>query len=392
MTRRPGPRIRAVVEHGPAPRTRGDTADGGGWMLVGQDGGQSIPLADGRHLVVFADTLLAETPLATGGAVSNGIRVEQLRSGGGRFLGNCAALSPATAPETSNWAETLGALEYFRDADGWPRPVLEPTPAEEALGVRLWPQHGLSLDPSRVLLAYLAIQHLGADTWGFGEIGSGLAVVDLATGTGERLRFRDDAPDEPGHDEWCTWPSIDDGLHAGVCFLRVDRVVYVYATHRTGFTWHALVARVDADRVADPLAYRYFAGATSSAIESDARWSPERGEAVPLCPCGGELTASWNAHLGAFLLTTIDSHRSALVLRTAPAPWGPWSDPSEVRGLHRAPRNELVGLAFEHASMARDGGRRIEVSYCQPRFEQNRLLTITFADPSKRTKSRSART
>ena len=33
----------------------------------------------------------------------------------------------------------------------------------------------------------------------------------------------------------------------------------------------------------------------------------------------------WNAYLGRWIMTYLDEHQAALVIREAPEPWGPWS-------------------------------------------------------------------
>jgi hypothetical protein len=46
--------------------------------------------------------------------------------------------------------------------------------------------------------------------------------------------------------------------------------------------------------------------------------------------------------------------------------------------LPHSPASELIYLGFEHPRFARDGGQRVVVSYCEPRFEMSSLLEVRF--------------
>lgn len=356
--------VRAVADLGSLPR-----ASGPGWTLVGQDGGQSIELGAAYRdhvLMVFADTLLAELPSVAPpplGRSAKGCSAQGHRRRG-RFLGNCAALVPRLSSGSVPAIEhSLTALDYYTDAEGWPREIFETTGLERACGVRLWPQHGLWVD-GRVVLFYLAIQHLGKNSWSFSEAGSGLALFDPGTGRAERVRREDG--------EWCFWPSVEDGLQVGVQVLKShDGWVYLYASLRRDDQCVAHVARTRADTMHQPQTYTYYAG-TGPSWTTDSVASPDLG------PCGNELSVSWNEHLGRYLMIFLYGLEKRLCLRTAPDPWGPWSEVLDLGEVPHAARSPVVSLAFEHPTWARDGGRTIYITYCQPHFEQNHLLAITF--------------
>jgi hypothetical protein len=343
------PALRSLAYLGAAPRAQGDA-----WVLLGQDGGQSIDLGE-QLLFVFADTLLAERRADASGEFR---AAAPLTRETGRFLGNCAALAPR-----AGLPEALAELRYFTGAGGWPREVLEPTPVERFAQVRLWPQHGVFAGEC-VYLFYLAIQHLGAGTWDFTEVGSGVARLDPRTGAAERVR-RDG--------EWRLWAATG-GLHAGVALLRTEDWLYVYSSRRAGTECRALVARVPAatpEALADPGAHEHLVG-------PQPRWS-RVAEDFDVGPCGSEFSVSWNAHLRRYLMAYVNGYDKTLLLRTAAEPWGPWSAPIAAGVVPHDEASRIVSLGFEHPACARDGGRTVHVSYCQPRFAQNGLVAVTFA-------------
>ena len=311
--------------------------------LVGQDGGQSIGLADGRTLFVFADTLLAPTP--GGGAPS------------ARFLSSTAALG-----QGGDLAAALRDLDYLVETDGAPRPLLVATHEEAEHRIRFWPEHGVELD-GIVYLYYLGIEQLEPhSTWAFRHAGCGLAKIDVRKRTCERIWSGGD---------WRLWPAIGEGVHLGVQTMLHDGHVLVYCSARVGAARRAQLCRVAPSRVADPEGYQVLAS-TSPA------WSPDWRDACDLGPCSTEFSVSFNAYLGRYLMT-FGGVDGSLFLCVADAPWGPWSAPLCVGKLPLAVEGELVYTTLEHPRFARDGGRTVLVSYCQPHFTRNRLVSITFA-------------
>ena len=67
-----------------------------------------------------------------------------------------------------------------------------------------------------------------------------------------------------------------------------------------------------------------------------------------------------------------------LALRVADRIEGPYSEPEVVGRLRHAPATELIYLGFEHPRYAREDGRRVLVSYCEPRFELCSLVEVCF--------------
>lgn len=342
------PAVRSVCHLGHFP-----TASGPGWALVGQDGGQSIPLdpSDDARLFVFADTLLT-----TAVPVPTSAPPPARRPPGRGHLGILA--NTAARAQGPDLQQALAGLDYFLDGRATPREILPSSAGERREGLRFWPQHGLLVDGS-VYLFYLGVRAVSGATWGFVNEGTGLAVLDPATGACRRL--------ERGGD-WVHWPPTGD-LHFGVSVLREGELAYVFASRRRGFHVTAQLARVEIGRLGDPGAYDHLAATAP-------RWSRLPSEACGLGPCGSQFSVSWNRHLGQYLMTYVDILDGGLYLRTADAPWGPYGAPRRVAHV---PRQEEAYLGFEHASFAGEDGRQLLVSYCEPRFSQSSLLALRLA-------------
>jgi hypothetical protein len=307
---------------------------GAGWALHGQDGGQSIEVGAGT-LFVFSDTLLSR----------NGSKTH--------FLANCAALANE---DTLDGA--MRSLRYFEDEHGLPREIVAANPLERIAGYRFWPQHGIA-DGDDVLLFYLGIhQYDQKSAWGFRMTGSGLARLDPRTGRSERITRNGD---------WRLWAD-DRELRIGTQVLRIGDFVYVFGS-RAG---SAILARVAAAAAADPDAYRFLASPAGE-------WSEQVSDAHPLTRAAAELSVSFNPYLGAYLMVYADGFTRELYVRTAPDVCGPYGGAVAVGRLPHREQSELVALAFEHPRFARNGGKTIVVSYCQPDFAQNSLVAVTFA-------------
>jgi hypothetical protein len=343
------PRIAAVRHLGHLPR-----AAGPGWRVLGQDGGQSIPLDAERTLFVFSDTLIQPhggrpVLLPSCAAVSSGGG----EGGGGGGAGLLAA---------------LGDLRWLADEHGRPRTLLPPTPEERRHHLRFWPTHGFAHE-GKVYLFYVGVELVDPRSdWGFRNLGAGLAVLDPQTGEAERVRRGG---------RWCLWPARGDDFHLGVQTLVDGDHAYVFFTRRRSLRARAGVARVPLDRVTDPDAYRFLA--TGGAAPAAPRWSPWLAEAASLGQASNHVSVAFNHHLGRYLVAWVDGYDKGLHLATAPRPWGPWSPPVRATTLPHQPGSELIYLGFEHPRFAADGGRTVALTYCEPHFVQSSVVEVRLA-------------
>jgi hypothetical protein len=108
-------------------------------------------------------------------------------------------------------------------------------------------------------------------------------------------------------------------------FARSGDHVYLFGTP-AGRGGDVRLARVPADRVLAPGAYRYWDGAG---------WSAALADATSVVPAPvGELSVQWNVHLGRWTMIHVVSPAGtdvrSIVLRTAPRPEGPWTAPQDL--------------------------------------------------------------
>lgn len=342
----PATSIRSLLHLGPSPTLRGTN-----WTLAGQDGGQSIDLGDST-LFVFSDTLLAETA-----AMEDNRPPRTFSRQNSRFIANCAGI----ARELS-FGDALSKIEFFSDAEGWPREIVKRDLPERLAGYRFWPEHGVFVG-NIVYLFYVGIRQVQPQsTWGFEIAGSGLAKLDPTTGLCDRIRIKGD---------WRLWRTTDARVHWGVQTLSRGEYIYIFGTRRDGPFRAAVLARAPADRIADSSVYEYLSSFGPS-------WSDGPEDAFDLVSCASEYSVSYNPYLGRYLMIYADGYEKTLYLRTSEEIWGPYSEPQRLGKLPHRDDAEIISQAFEHPKFAKGGGKTVVVSYCQPHFTQNSLVSITF--------------
>lgn len=330
------------------------------YRMIGQDGAFSIPLGD-RTLWFFGDTLVGARPARESvwfpGGLSVGPDDMSGRNGIDRMLNNIALLVPA-----GEGPDVLKRFEYLLDHTGGLRTLLPLEGDEHPDRDRIWCQHGLLLG-DRLYLSFIKVRMTEQPTpplpVGFEIVGSGLAV-----GSTQDWRFRRVVR------KGSTILFGADDPHFTVAFLSdtcADRVYMYGAVQRRG-VYQCFLARSQPSRLEDVEAYEYLAS-------SDGRWSPTVADAIPIFDgMPSELSVSYNAHVGAYLAVHSLELTGKIVARTAPRPWGPWSEPVELWQV-REPRRDyaipyptLIYAGKEHPELAADGGRRIYLTYIE--FEE----------------------
>ncbi|MCB0265490.1 MAG: DUF4185 domain-containing protein, partial [Calditrichaeota bacterium] len=93
-------------------------------------------------------------------------------------------------------------------------------------------------------------------------------------------------------------------------------------------------------------------------------------------------SVNWNEYLGCYLAVHSLNITGKIVARTAPQPWGPWSEPVEITQITPVrqtplPYPPLVYAAKAHPSLSRENGRIIYVTYVEFEEYYPHLLEIT---------------
>ncbi|SLN65251.1 hypothetical protein ROJ8625_03327 [Roseivivax jejudonensis] len=166
------------------------------------------------------------------------------------------------------------------------------------------PTNGISV-AGRMVLHYMSVRFWGADDQWFVRR-SGLAFSD---------------------DHGQSWTKSDRAIWAAglgfeqVAYAEHDGMIYVFGIPQ-GRYGAVRLGRVAPEGLLDPAAYSYWDGAA---------WSADIARAATVVPApAGELSVAWSETHGRWLMLYFEPARAEIVLRTAPAPTGPWSAAQRV--------------------------------------------------------------
>ena len=325
--------------------------------MIGQDGAYSIPL-NGEVLWFFGDTYVGP-PEAAGPRHLDRIQRAE------RVITNTGLL-------TSQRDASRGITEfrYITDAQGELRPLIPPLPWETPDTFRTWCQHGCCLG-GRLYLYFIQVRMLDYGPWlvNFEVTGAGLAV-------GSRRDFTSQRVEREG--SCLLWGPKEPHLGGAVLRRAGDPKVYLYGSLRgEDEVQRCYVARGDESDLTAVERYQYWTG-------EEGGWGSRPEAAAPLFDgMPNELSVSFNEYLGCFLAVHSVGLEGEIVGRTAPEPWGPWSEPVL---LWRAtlpeydpppPAGAQIYAGKEHPELAREGGRILYVTYIE--FEEYfpRLVEVT---------------
>ncbi|OGS05611.1 MAG: hypothetical protein A3G41_06385 [Elusimicrobia bacterium RIFCSPLOWO2_12_FULL_59_9] len=353
----------ACRKHGPAPKVRyiGDLIgkDGNGAHVLSQDGAYSIDLGGGS-VWIFMDTFYG-TRKANGEADIKG-----------------AVSSNAAWTEDRDASDGISGLRHLRDAHGNAaqavRDTVSGSPLRSAPGTRLrrwrsgplrsapgtrlrrwrggpgkpalWPHHGVNIG-KKTYVFYSIQERAGSKDGELRHAGQGLAVASKAGAHFLPISLRG---------RHAFWGRSQPRFGAAVLSGK-DGWIYAYGRDenvhdKAGFK----LARVRPENIENPERYEYFAGAGP-----EPSWTPDLSGAESLLDDGPpEVSASFNAYLGKYLMLYSRYLEQDVAVRTSAQPWGPWSKPSIV---YRCPtaENAAQGVSCyagkEHPQYAREGGR-----------------------------------
>jgi len=330
---KPALRVARVIEIGIVPSPP---------PVQGRDGGYSTWF-DGRSVWVFGDTLF-----------------DKAISRSDRFHSNSWSWTKDHDAE-----DGIGPFEQTIGSDGLPLALLPFTDQERAFneahavnscktppcGVRwaLWPG-AVVTDPlnDRMLLFYEKI-YVGADALDYTLFGSSVAVWKNPQETPRRLQFN------PQH----AHPTLmfdrnEPGF--GDAAVVVGHRVYVYACHQQDRMMPCRVARVAWDHVFEKDHWETWT--------ADGRWCRDLGQAQPLFNGNEILSVSYNPYLDCFVAVYSQPLSTAVMLRTAPQPEGPWSEPVKAFNAQR-PVNQVgwVYDALEHPEYRQDNDPVLYITY-----------------------------
>jgi hypothetical protein len=132
------------------------------------------------------------------------------------------------------------------------------------------------------------------------------------------------------------------------------------------------LARVSLDDILDRKAWEFYAG--------NGNWTPELGVAATVFYGNDMMTVFYSEHLEQYVVVYSQPMETRVVLRTAPAPEGPWSDPVDVFVAEEAVSSTgWVYDALAHPEFSEEGGRVIYITYSRetaPITSEMRLVRV----------------
>jgi hypothetical protein len=316
--------------------------------ITGQDGATSVTLPEGGAIWTFGDTVEGKFESIRGLDLAD-------------KLSNTAALVPAQDASTG-----VRRFEFFAAGDR-PREMIPLAKDEDRSTLRLWPMHGQCVG-DEVFVFYHRIALLpGVDVFeNFRLDGMGIARAKLG-----EWRFKRLETVEGSREFW-----TGDEPTFGVFTTAHDGYVHLWGNLMTGM----FLARTRAAQLTEPASYEYLvATPTLAAPDVKPRWAGSFEGTAPLFDSvPNEMSAAWNQHLGLFVAVHAYLREPQIVLRTAPALTGPWSEPEVIARPERIGKDDLIYAAKEHPELARDGGRVIYVTYVNSAKYVPQLLEVTF--------------
>jgi hypothetical protein len=262
-----------------------------GW--TGGDGAFAVPLGNDTTLWLFSDTFI--------GNIRNNRHVECT------MINNTIGLQVGKDPITAR-------VDFFwgRDSIGEPAAFFRPPEDEKGW---FWIFDGL-LTP-RGLFVFL-MQIVPNRQHQFDQIGSWLGKVANPHDPPDRWRITQRKI------PWGRFDSPDKALF-GSAICQAGEFAYIFgADEEISFggirNKHMIVARVAKDSLEEFSRWRFFDGT---------RWQPDWTKTARLCPhMANEYSVSFQSALGSYIAVTTENGLSEnIVVRTAPLPEGPWSEP-----------------------------------------------------------------
>jgi hypothetical protein len=328
--------------------------------VVGMDGAYSIPIGN-KILWFFGDTLIGER-----------IKGESLWYPGGEKIG------PGNMAGTGKIEEMLTNTALLIPIDTGIKPLqdfkfilrdsfrlkqlIPYLNEEDPEQYRIWCLHGTQID-EKIYLYYQKVEMLGEGDVlpvNFKVIGSGLAFGYGTDWNFKRIML---------NDQTLFWDEHQPQFAASVLNnVEKDGFLYCYGVLKNpAGVQQCYVARVRPGQIEDRSSYEYLA-AENNLWDNNIKNAYVVFEGVP-----NELSVSFNKYLNSYIAVHSLDLTGKIVARTAPNPWGPWSDYTElyqidVKRTIDLPYPILIYAGKEHPELSEDNGRILYVTYIE--FEE----------------------
>lgn len=326
--------------------------------MIGQDGAYSIRL-NGETLWFFGDTMIGHR-----------VPGESLWYPGGHPVGPYDMSGKGSIKHMINntglvlrdktGRHGLKSYHYICDDRGNIRPLIPLLADEHRDEIRIWCLDGCRFED----MVYLYFTKVGMLESGlfpvnFEVLGSGLAIGNKKLWQFERVVYDGSS---------LLWKQNEPRFGAAVLVDPKEEWIYVYGVLQDAAkVQRCYLARVRPNQIENREKYTYLSS-------PEPRWSPHISEAVSIMRgMPTEMSVSFNPYLGCYLAVHSLDLTGKIVGRTAPEPWGPWSEPVVFHTViaHREkplPYPHLIYAGKEHPELSEAGGKIIYVTYVE--FEE----------------------
>jgi hypothetical protein len=325
--------------------------------MVGQDGGFSFKLNESETFWFFGDTFIGERTPGESLWYPEGKPVgPRDMSGVGKIekmINNTGLISSGKCSDNG-----IEDFQYITDKNGEIKPLIELFRDEDHDEIRVWCLHGISLD-SKVYLYFIKVRTIeeGVFPVNFEVLGSGLAKGDSKNWYFQRIIFNDSD---------LIWGAEDPKFASAILYNKENNYLYLYGVVQQNFVQNCYLARVAPGKIESFREYEYYIG--------DGKWSKKLDNAVTVFSgMPNELSVSYNHYLESFLAVHSHDLSGNIVGRTAPAPWGPWSEPVVLFSVkidreQELPYPTLIYAGKEHPTLSEQNGKIIYITYIE--FEE----------------------
>jgi hypothetical protein len=271
-------------------------------------------MANGKILWLFGDTWY--------GKIRNG------RHEDATIVNNSIAIQHGTLPSDA-------MLTFFtgRTQDGQPTAFIRPVDDRGWL----WIYHGIAVDNGLYLFFVQLERTDNRNSFGFKIMESWLAYVSNPMEPPPNWRWKQ------YRIPWDHFSTTGDTLF-GSSLLREDDFIYIYGTTENviGEIRHKsmILARVPESQILQFDRWRFY---------SDGSWSSDFKKSSRLCgDMANEFSVSYLEALERYIIVYTEKGFSEnIVVRFAPRPWGPWSEPSRI---YACPEAEGAKSVFCYAA------------------------------------------
>jgi hypothetical protein len=162
----------------------------------------------------------------------------------------------------------------------------------------------------------------------------------------------------------------------GTASLISGGVLYVYGCgiFTSSFDEGCRLGKVAPENVLSRSAWSYYAG--------NGNWSSNIGDAISTFSAASIVSVAWNNYLQLYLAVYSEPFSQDVMLRTAPAPEGPWSQPVKAFTAMQPAQGNTYD-AHAHSEYDANGGQTIFVSYSPslptPFTSEVRLVQVQLA-------------